>query len=112
MRKYLLLIKGSFADWNNFSQEKKDLFVSQFGDYAKMLGEKGYLKSGDGCTERSLRIMSSESELEGSRIALSAGDMVTGYFIIEVPSEEIAFSLAKECPAYNCGEYVELVPYS
>lgn len=110
MNSYLLLIKGSFAEWNNLSESKRTEFIFQFGEFAKELGALGYLKGGAACGERSFRLMNSEMPLNQSLVSPETRDMVTGYFLIEVPNESEALALARKCPAFNCNEYVELIP--
>jgi len=110
MKNYLLLIKGSFQEWNKIPKEAKDKHYEEFVEFAGKLREKGFLKGGDGCGERSFRIQSPEANNNDSLVPLETKDMVTGYFMLEVPNEEEALALAKQCPAFNCGEYVELVP--
>ncbi len=110
MKNYLLLIKGSFSEWNNLSQSERDKHIDQFGEFAKNLGEKGYIKGGDGCAERAFRVKKPELPDNECLVPPQTSDMVTGYFMIEVPSEEEALKVARQCPAFNCGEYVELVP--
>jgi hypothetical protein len=110
MKCYLLLIKGSFSDWNQLPEARRTEIVASFGNYAKELGSKGYLRGGDGCGERSFRFMTSSSLPGDSLLPLETKDMVTGYFLIEVPTEDEAINIARRCPAFECGEYVELVP--
>lgn len=110
MRCYLLLIKGSFAKWNNLTEERRNEVTAQFGEYAKELGKLGYIRGGDGCGERSFRILSANARADESLVPPTAHDMVTGYFLIEVPDENEAVNMARKCPAFNCDEYVELVP--
>lgn len=110
MKTYLLLIKGSFSAWNALPQNEKENHFSQFGEFASNLKEKGFLKGGDSCGERSFRIKTPILPDSECLIPPQVNDMVTGYFIIEVPSEEEALRVARLCPAFNCGEYVELVP--
>ena len=105
-----MLIKGSFAEWNALSEERRNEVIEEFGAFASILHEKGYMKGGDGCGERSFRIMDKNARLEDSLVGPDTKDMVTGYFLIEVPNEEEALAMAKLCPAFNCDEYVELVP--
>lgn len=112
MKCYLLLIKGSFKEWYQLSESRRQEAVAQFGSFAKELGALGYMRGGDGCGERSFRILSPEQTSEQCLVPSSTKDMVTGYFLIEVPSEEEAIKMAKMCPAFSCGEYVELVPCS
>lgn len=112
MKCYLLLIKGSFAEWNKLSESRRNEVISQFGEFAKELGKRGYMRGGDGCSERSFRLMNSEMAANESLLSPETKDMVTGYFLIEVPDENEALSMARKCPAFNCGEYVELVPCS
>ena len=110
MKSYLLLVKGSFADWNKLPESKRNEIVTKFGAFAKELGGKGYLRGGDGCSERSFRFMTASATPAESLVPAETKDMVTGYFLIEVPSEDEALSIARKCPAFECGEYVELVP--
>ncbi|HAZ13101.1 MAG: hypothetical protein A2X86_09930 [Bdellovibrionales bacterium GWA2_49_15] len=112
MKSYLLLIKGSFAKWNKMSADLRQETIAQFGKFAQELHASGFMKGGDGCGERSFRIPSKTSILSDCLVNPETPDMVTGYFLIEVPSEEEAFAVAQKCPAFNCGEYVELVPCS
>ena len=107
---YLLLIKGSFAEWNKLPETRRKEIVASFGKYAKELGAKGYMRGGDGCGERSFRFLSASAKPEDSILPIETKDMVTGYFLIEVPSEDEAINIARKCPAFECGEYVELVP--
>ena len=110
MKSYLLLIKGSFAKWNLRSEDQRKEVITQFGKFAQELHTLGYMKGGDGCSERSFRIHSQTSTLNDSLLRPETPDMVTGYFLIKVPSESDAFTIAKKCPAFHCDEYVELVP--
>ena len=110
MQTYLMLIKGSFSDWNQLSTERKNDLVAQFGSYAAYLAEKGYMRGGDSCGQRSFRIMEPAHCSEKSLLNPQTKDMVTGYFLIEVPSEAEALNIVRECPAFNCKEYVELIP--
>lgn len=109
MKNYLLLIKGSFAEWNKLSESRRKEVFAQFGDFAKELGQLGYMRGGDGCSERSFRIFNTTATLDQCLIPTETKDMVTGYFLIEVPNEDEALKVARKCPAFNCGEYVELV---
>ncbi len=110
MKSYLLLIKGSFAEWNKFSESRRSEVVARFGDYTKELGSKGYIRGGDGCGERSFRFLTASASPAESLVPLETKDMITGYFLIEVPSEDEALNIARKCPAFECGEYVELIP--
>ena len=110
MKSYLLLIKGSFAEWNKLPEARRTEIVASFGNYAKELGGKGYMRGGDGCGERSFRFLTASALPGDSLVPIETKDMVTGYFLIEVPSEVEAINIAKSCPAFECGEYVELVP--
>lgn len=110
MKCYLLLMRGSFAKWNELSKEKKAEVVGQFEEFAKSLGESGYMRGGDSCSERSFRLLDSTAAGGDSLVDPKTPDMVTGYFLIQVPNEEVALQVAKSCPAFNCGEHVELVP--
>lgn len=107
---YLLLIKGSFAKWNALGSERQGDIVKQFGNFGKELGNLGYMRGGDGCGERSFRLLNRDATAENALVSNNTPDMVTGYFLIEVPSETEALRVAKLCPAFDCGEYVELVP--
>ncbi|HAE37880.1 MAG TPA: hypothetical protein DCG57_04475 [Candidatus Riflebacteria bacterium] len=110
MKSYLLLIKGSFAEWNRLSETRRNEITAQFAGYAQELGKKGRLQGGDGCGERSFRFFNTDSGAAESLLPPETRDMVTGYFLIEVETEEEAVEIAKKCPAFACGEYVELVP--
>ena len=112
MKNYLLLIKGSFEAWNKLSESHRKETVAQFGKFAQELGELGYMRGGDGCIERSFRFMASDAPSSQCLVPPATQDMVTGYFLLEVPSEEEAIMMARKCPAFNCGEYVELIPCS
>ncbi|PKL37389.1 MAG: hypothetical protein CVV41_22925 [Candidatus Riflebacteria bacterium HGW-Riflebacteria-1] len=110
MNSYLLLIKGSFAEWNRLSETRRNEITAQFADYAEELAKNGRLQGGDGCGERSFRFVNAASGAAESLLPLDTRDMVTGYFLFEVETEEEAIEIAKKCPAFACGEYVELVP--
>lgn len=110
MASYLLIMKGSFAKWNARSEQMRNDIVKQFASFSKELGNLGYLRGGDGCGERSFRILNREATLESALVNNNTADMVTGYFMIEVPNEAEALRVAKLCPAFDCDEYVELVP--
>ncbi len=110
MKNYLLLIKGSFAEWNKLGEARKNEITAQFGEFARELGMKGRLQGGDGCGERSFRFFNASSSAAEGLLAPETRDMVTGYFLIEVETEEEAIEIAKKCPAFACGEYVELIP--
>jgi hypothetical protein len=110
MTSYLLLIKGSFAKWNALSEERRSDIIKQFGNFGKELANLGYMCGGDGCSERSFRLLNRDATAETALVNNNTADMVTGYFIIEVPSEAEALRVARLCPAFDCGEYVELVP--
>jgi hypothetical protein len=58
----------------------------------------------------SLRILSHDASFEESLLNPDSLDMVIGFYIITVESEQEAFEVAKRCPAFSCGEYVEIVP--
>lgn len=109
MKNYLLLIKGSFAEWNSIDQSKREEIYQEFGKFASYLGEKGYLRGGDGCSDKSFRILNRDMKDSECVVPLETKDMVTGYFTIEVPTEEEALAIARKCPAFDCGEYVELI---
>lgn len=110
MKNYLLLIKGSFAEWNRLSEIRRNEITAQFAEFAGELAVKGRLQGGDGCGERSFRFFSAFSGATESLLSPETKDMVTGYFLLQVETEEEAVEIAKTCPAFACGEYVELVP--
>lgn len=110
MKKYLLLVKGSFAKWNQLSEERKTDLRKQFGVFAKELGQLNYLADGDGCNERSFRIKSANTTTADCLVPPEDPDMVTGYFMLQVPDEQTALAWARKCPAFQCDEYVELIP--
>lgn len=110
MKNYVILIKGSFAKWNALTEDQRTGFQKQFGEYAQELGKLNYMRGGDGCSERSFRIKDLNKSDEQCLLPTSTEDMVTGYFMIEVPSEEEALRMARKCPAFQCDEYVELIP--
>ncbi len=68
------------------------------------------MRGGDGCGERSFRLLNRAATADESLLSPETSDMVTGYFLIEVPDENEALKIARTCPAFNCEEYVELVP--
>ncbi|HRK09326.1 MAG TPA: YciI family protein [Pseudobdellovibrionaceae bacterium] len=110
MKKYLLLIRGSFAKWNQLSESRRQEVRAEFGKFAASLASQGFMRDGDGCGERSFRIFRSGMSTSESLVPLETQDMVTGYFMIEVPSESAALEIAAQCPAFSVGEHVELVP--
>ena len=109
MIKYLMLVKGSFAKWNSFSEDKRQDIIIQFGNFAKELHKLGFMCDGDGCNERSFRFFNRDTAIDHALIDINSNDMVTGYFIIEVPNETEALRVLRLCPAFDCDEYVELV---
>ena len=110
MKSYLLLIKGSFSVWNQLTEQEREKFIAQFGEFTKDLEQKGYIRGGDSCAERSFRVKHPELPDNECLVPPQTEDMVTGYFLVEVPSEEEALKIARQCPAFNCNEHVELVP--
>jgi hypothetical protein len=112
MTSYLLLFKGSFAKWNALSEERRSDIIKKFGNYGKELGNLGYMRGGAGCGERSFRLLKREATAENALVNNNTEDMVTGYFIIEVPSEAEALRVARLCPAFDYGEHIELIPCS
>lgn len=108
MKTYLILVRGSFAAWNLLPEARRNEAVARFGEFARELGKSGHLKGGDGCGERSFRF--SAADVSDGLVNPETKDMVTGYFQIEVSSEDEAIALARKCPAFECGEHVELVP--
>jgi hypothetical protein len=110
MKCYLLLIKGSFSEWNKLSESRRKEVLFGFESFAKELGAKGYMRGGDGCGARSYRFLTASALSADSLVPLETKDMVTGYFLIEVPSEDEAINIVRKCPAFECGEHVELIP--
>lgn len=85
-------------------ESQKNEVFSQFSSFAAELGKLGYLKGGDGCGPRSFRLMNPNAEEADCLILLEKNDMVTGYFLIEVPNENEALKIARQCPAFSYGE--------
>lgn len=110
MKKYLMLIKGSFAKWNQLSEATRQEVRAEFGKFAGELAGEGYLRDGDGCGERSFRVLNARMTAAESLLPPQTSDMVTGFFMIEVPDEATALQIVAKCPAFQVGEYVELVP--
>jgi hypothetical protein len=74
MTSYLLLIKGSFAKWNALSDERRSDIIKQFGLYGKELGNLGYMRDGDGCGERSFRLLNRDTTAESALVNSNTAD--------------------------------------
>jgi hypothetical protein len=112
MKKFLLVLKGYPANWNNISELEQNMIYQKYGAFSKKLKSEGKLVSGDALSQAGKQIMS-ENGIPKIKMTYGNTDLVaTGFYIIQAENIEEATAISKDCPALTHGDFVELYQMS
>ena len=110
--RYMLLIYGDEAKWMALSPEEQDAVRSEYVDYSRWLGEKGWIRDGDELADsptatvvrrRNGEVLATDGPFTETR------EQLGGYFEIECEDLDQAIEAAGRCPAARHGA-VEIRP--
>jgi hypothetical protein len=113
MKKYAVILRGSFQDWNNLAPEETQKVMENYGQWVSRLKSENRYTMGNALTEKSRMLKS-----DGGTTKIIDGpyaetkEAVTGFFLIEAKNHSEAVELSKDCPALTHGDSVEVIELS
>ena len=106
MSRYLLLMRGDQSNFINCSEDEQKSIIADYVQFADELDKSKKMIYGDGCSYQSILFKGNEVKHDPF---VDTDKQLSGFYIIEVDSDEEAYKLAKRCPALKHGESVEVV---
>jgi hypothetical protein len=82
--------------------------VDEYRRWAQGLREGGRLVAGEKLMEEGTLLGPDSAGSAMSRISVSGGDIVAGYFVIAAPDDQTALGIARDCPHLRHGGRIEL----
>jgi len=105
MSEFVMLFRG---DQPLASPDQMQQQMQRWGEWMKELKEKGYFKGGQPL-ERGGHVVNRQKVVTDGPYA-EAKDLIGGFMLIEVKDLEQASEVAKGCPIFSTGGFVEVRP--
>lgn len=108
MKEYMIVLKGSFADWNQQNKEQKDIVMAKYGEWVELLaGQERFVEGSElTSTVKRIRRINSVDVVDGP--FPESKEALTGYFVIKAENLDEAVTIAHGCPALTHGDTVEV----
>ncbi|MFN8310668.1 MAG: YciI family protein [Chitinophagales bacterium] len=108
MPQFILLIREDLTRYPMPDAQLQQIIALHSG-WAKKLDARGILRGGNGIpSEGKLLEMKAGQLVEGPIRDIKEG--IGGFYIIEAETLDAAVAIAKECPAYETGDSIEVRP--
>lgn len=109
MKKYLLLLHEDIEKIQKLSPKEMEELVNAHMAWAEKLGKSGYLISGDGLEESSIKISGKDCIVKDGTF-LESKEMIGGYYLLQAKDVDSVIELAKDCPCHLWGGTTEIRP--
>jgi hypothetical protein len=105
MAEFMLLIRN--GNWDQYSPEEAQQAVQKYIAWARKLREEGRLKGGDELQANGRILRKQAGQIVDGPFA-ETKESVGGYFLIEADNYDHAVAIARECPTFDHGGWVEI----
>lgn len=108
MAKYMLLLRGGRESLGEYTPEQFQEMIQPYVDWSRRLREEGRLDGADELAAggRTLRANGGGFVVDGP--FTETKEDIGGYFIIQAADEVEAIEIAKGCPNFSHGGFVEV----
>ncbi len=107
MDEYLYLFRGGQDKRSKQSPEEMQAHMQKWGDWIKVLTEQGKFVGGLPLEEAG-KVVRENGDIITDGPFTEGKEVVGGYFIVKVSSEEEAIEISKDCPIFDHGGSVEV----
>ncbi len=107
MPKFVILMREDDQAWSKLSKQEQKKLLTRYRAWVEQLKHAGILHSGEplGSSARLLRRVAGRIHDEPYT---ETRQTLTGFFVIEAPDLETATRIARDCPALEHGETIEV----
>lgn len=107
MKQYLLLILENDPE-NTDPPISTTGHIEKYSAWAKQLSENGHFVTADGVTSEVRTLRPGKPTVSGDAATAGKQPTIGGYYILKAESFEQAEEIARNCPALEFGETIEL----
>jgi len=104
--KYMLLIYGNEANMQSATKAQTEQMIAAYGAYTEAMAKAGVIVGGDRlrptASASTVRVTDGKTQVLDGPYA-ETKEQLGGYYMIEVPDLDAAFSWAAKCPGANFG---------
>lgn len=104
MSEFIILFKGSFADWNKKSPDETQKIMEKYHAFVSKLKSEGRMRGGSALKGGGFEISPTPMGPSVDGPFSESREALTGYMIFEAENFETAVEIAKSCPALTHGE--------
>jgi hypothetical protein len=108
MAQYMLLIRGGEPFQEEYSPEQFQRLIQPYIDWSNKLRAEGRSRGGEEIAAggRTLRVRDGSFVVDGPYAETK--EDIGGFFIIQAADEDEAIEVAKDCPTFHRGGFIEL----
>jgi hypothetical protein len=108
MHHFIILLKEDLQAVSQMSEEQLQDDIRQYTQWVEELSKGGHFVAGEPLETRGWQLKKDEVITNGPFI--ESKEAISGYFILKAESDEQAQALAKTCPVFRSGGFLELRP--
>ena len=108
MHHFMILLKEDLQAASLMSEEQLQEDIRQYTQWVEELAKNDHFISGEPLESRGWQLKKDDIITNGPFI--ESREAISGYFIIKADSDEQALELAKTCPVFRAGGFLEIRP--